>query len=78
MPSKYIRLPKKQPDKMGFDEVRNASWEMDPLATLCECHHHRMFLRVCVGVYDKPEEANGPPGAHAEGLVRAKDFMQGC
>lgn len=33
MPSKYIHIPRKQPDKMDFDEVRTESCESVPPPT---------------------------------------------
>lgn len=44
MPSKYIPVLKKEPDKMGFDEVRNESCENDSLSSHHGRHHSNELL----------------------------------
>lgn len=70
MPSKYVRVPRKKPDKMGFDEVSNEAetWTAISVSDLIGC-------RRLAGVHDQPEEAEGSAGAHAEGAVRAEDRL---
>lgn len=52
--------------------------ENAPLTAHFKHHHHINLCSCFLGIYDKPEEANWPQRAHAEGLIWAKDFMHGC
>lgn len=52
-------------------------WKWPSSHPLWMSQSHKLLL-IYVGVYGKPEEANWPPRAHAEGVKWTKDFMQDC
>lgn len=75
---------------MGFDEV-SKQWREDgvckngPLSFLVLnaypfCRNLNLLLAIlyshpCIGVHDKPEEAEGPPRSNDEGFIWAEDRM---
>lgn len=90
MPSQYIHVPSKQPDKLGFDEVsqeccedgicKNGSVSTSVLNISLCCQKYIVTLTGSnvaphAGVHDKPAEASRPQGTYAEGTARAGDRL---